>query len=232
VFRLPPLTPLVRSLLLVLLGLFVACAVLENFLSMSVIELFALEPRVLSFLTPLQVLTYVWIMPPVPGAVFSLLLSLLFLWLIVAPFEERYGKRRVVELIAVAAVCAALPALLVGQLAPRYAGLLAGPQIITLAAMCAYAVLLPPYAEVSFFGLLPLKPKHLLGIVVGFSVLGFLTTANAASLAADLGAIGGGVAFVKWWMQRPPPRGSRKKPGRLRVVGKNDDDSGSKQWLN
>jgi membrane associated rhomboid family serine protease len=231
VFRFPALTPLVRSLLFVLLGLFVTFAVLENFLHVAVVELFALEPRVLSMLTPLQVLTYVWVMPPVPGAVFSLLLSLLFLWLIVAPFEERYGKRRVIELIIVAAVSAALPALLVGQLAPRYAGLLAGPQIITLAAMCAYAVLLPPYAEVSFFGLFPLKPNHLLGIVIGFSVLGFLTTANAAALAADLGAVGGGVAFVKWWMQRPPPRRGRKRHGRLRVVG-NDEDSGPKQWLN
>lgn len=230
-FRFPPLTPLVRSLLIVLLGLFVVGAILENFVQTPVIELLTLEPRELSVWTPLQLFTHVWVVPPVPGAVLSLALSLLFLWLIVAPFEERYGKQRVIELIIVAAVCAALPALLVGQLLPSYAGPLAGPQTITLCAMCAYAVLLPPHAEVSFFGLFPLKPQHLLLVVVAFSVLGFLTTANAAALAADLGAIGGGVAFVKWWMQRPPRRKSRKQ-GKLRVVHGNDEGSGPKRWLN
>jgi len=225
------MTPLVRGLLITLVGLFVVGAVLENFMQTPVTELLMLEPRLLTLWTPIQVLTHVWVVPPVRGAVMSLLLSLLFMWLIVAPFEERYGKHRVIELTVLATVCSAVPALLVGQLMPGFAGPLAGPQTITLCAMSAYAMLLPPHAEVSFFGLFQLKPQHLLLVVVGFSVLDFLTTRNAASLAADLGVIGGGIAFVRWWMQRPPPRKSRKQ-GKLRVIHGKDEGSGPKRWLN
>ena len=148
-----------------------------------------------------------------------------------APFEERYGARRVLELTLVAALSSGIPALLVGLVLPRFAAPLAGPQAITLCAICAYAVLLPPYAEVSFFGLM-LKPKHLVMVMLAFSLLGFITSVNAAVLAGDLGAIGGGMAFVKHWMQRPPRRrkGPKKGSSRLHVVRDRDNDP--KRWLN
>ena len=231
-FRLPPLTPLVRALLIALVGLFVLFAILENFAQLPVIELFILEPRRISIWTALQLFTHVWIVPPAPNAFFWLAFSGYFLWLILAPFEERYGARRVIELIVLAALTAGLPAVLVGQAMPAFAGPLAGPQTITLCALSAYAVLLPPYADVSFFGIM-LRPKHLLWTLLAFSAIGFLTSRNAASFAADLGAMGGGIAFVKYWMQRPPPRKSKKRPaGKLRVVGGTDEGSGPKRWLN
>jgi membrane associated rhomboid family serine protease len=232
VFRLPPLTPLVRALLITLVGLFVLFAILENFVQMPVLELFILEPRRLSPWTPLQLFTHVWILPPAPDAVFWLAFSGYFLWLILAPFEERYGRRRVIELVVVSAVSAGVPALVIGQIMPGFAGPIAGPQTITLCALSAYAVLLPPYADVSFFGIM-LRPKHLLWVLLAFNAIGFLTSKNAALFAADLGAMGGGIAFVKYWMQRPPPRKSKKRgPSKLRVVGGTDDDSGPKRWLN
>jgi membrane associated rhomboid family serine protease len=232
VFRLPPLTPLVRSLLIALAALFVLFAILENFLAMPVVELLVLDPSRLTPLTPVQLFTHIWIQPPAPNAVFWLAFSGYFMWLILAPFEERYGKRRLMELVLLSAPAAGLPALLVGQIMPRFAGLITGPQTITLCAIAAYAVLLPPYQEVSFFGIM-LRPKHLLLVLVAFSAIGFLTTRNAASLAADLGAMGGGIAFVKYWMQRPPPRKSKKRPpSKFRVVGGKDDESGPKRWLN
>jgi membrane associated rhomboid family serine protease len=232
VFRLPPLTPLVRAFLIALVALFVLFAILENFVQMPVLELFILEPRLLSPWTPLQLFTHVWILPPAPNAVFWLAFSGYFLWLILAPFEERYGRRRVVELVVVSALSAGLPALVAGQLMPNFAGPIAGPQTITLCALSAYAVLLPPYADVSFFGIM-LRPKHLLWTLLAFNLIGFLTSRNAAMLAADLGAMGGGIAFVRYWMQRPPPRKSKKRAaGKLRVVGGTDEESGPKRWLN
>lgn len=234
-FRLPPLTPVVRAQLIALLVIFVLAAILRNFVGVSVVELFALETRAISAFTPLQLFTHVFIVSPDPNAIFWLALSGYFMWLILAPFEQRYGARRVIELTFVAAVSAGIPALAAGLLLPRMAAPLAGPGPITLSAICAYAVLLPPYAEVSFFGWM-LKPKHLLFLILGFSVIGFLTSVNLAALAADLGAIGGGMAFVKYWMQRPPPRrGATRKKGspRLRVVGRDDDDQPEpKNWLN
>jgi hypothetical protein len=218
VFRLPPLTPYVRAMLIALLAIFVLAATLENFAAIPVVAW----------------LTHVWVVRPDPNAIFWLALSGYFLWLILAPFEARYGRRRAIELTFVAAVTAGIPALAVGLLAPRFAGPLAGPQTVTLCAICAYAALLPSHAEVSFFGWM-LTPKHLLWVILGFSFIGFLTSRNAAVLAADLGAIGGGMAFVKYWMQRPPPRRSTKKGGgRLRVVrgsGGNDEPRPGR-WLN
>jgi membrane associated rhomboid family serine protease len=232
VFRLPPLTPLVRTLLIILAGLFVLFAILENFVGLRILELLMLEPRALTPLTPVQLFTHVWIQPPAPNAVFWLAFSGYFLWLILAPFEERYGKRRLLELVLLSGPSAGLPALLVGQILPNLAGTITGPQTITLCALSAYAVLLPPYADVSFFGIM-LRPKHLLWVLLAFSAIGFLTTRNAASLAADVGAMGGGIAFVKYWMQRPPPRKSKKRAAsKFRVVGGKDDESGPKRWLN
>jgi membrane associated rhomboid family serine protease len=235
VLRFPPLTPAVRALLIALLSLFVVEAVLQNFLGVPVFELLALHTRGLSVATAWQLFTHVLVVPPVPGSVFALALSLVFIWLILAPFEARYGRDRVVQLAVVSAVGAGVPALLIGQIAPRMAGDLAGPATITLAAISAYAAILPPHAEVSFFGVLPMRAQHLIGIVIALSVLGFLTTRDAAQLAADLGAIASGVGFCKLWMQRPsrpkPRRNPPRKAPHLRAVP-DDDSKASKRWLN
>jgi membrane associated rhomboid family serine protease len=234
VFRLPPLTPTVRVQLIALLVIFVLAAILRNFVGVPIVEWFALETRGLSALTPVQLFTHVFIVSPDPNAILWLAVSGYFMWLILAPFEQRYGARRVIELTLVAAVSSGIPALLAGLLVPRMAAPLAGPGAITLSAICAYGVLLPPYAEVSFFGFM-LTPRHLLGVILGFSLLGFLTSMNLAALAADLGAIGGGMAFVKYWMQRPPPRrGKRQGKGgpQLRVVGRGNGEDEPKNWMN
>jgi membrane associated rhomboid family serine protease len=231
VFRMPPLTPFVRVLLIALFGAFIAAALLENFLGVPVVRHLALNPLSISPLTALQVVTYPLVVPT--RDLFPLLISLLFLWLILAPFEERYGLGRTVQLALAATLAAALSALAVGRLLPEMvAGSMAGPQWITLAAVSAYAVLLPPYAEVNFFGVFPMRAKYLLGLVVGFSVLGFITHPDAAALGADLGAIGSALGFVKWWMQKPPPRsggGQKRKGGpSLRLVKEGD---APKRWV-
>ncbi|HEY6881335.1 MAG TPA: hypothetical protein VI299_25090, partial [Polyangiales bacterium] len=63
----------------------------------------------------------------------------------------------------------------------------------------------------------------------------FITSKNLMSLASDLGAIGAGIGFVKWWMQRPPrrrtfQRGS-KGGAKLRVVPR-DDEPPRGGWMN
>ena len=229
-FRLPPLTPFVRSLIYALAAIFVVAALAQNFGGIPIVPLFALNTQVLSVATAWQIFTNVLVQSPT--AVFPLLLNLLFIWLILPPFEDRYGAPRVLQLSLVTTLCSSLLALVVGQLMPEYAARLEGPGPITLGAISAYAVLMPPHQEVSFFGVLPMQSKHLLWVVVGLSVLGFITSLNATSLASDLGAIGGGIAFVKWWMHRPPKRRTfQRKPSKLRVVGRDDDRPGG-GWLN
>jgi membrane associated rhomboid family serine protease len=229
VFRLPPLTPFVKKLLIALSAMFVVVAIV-NRLIYPVLELLWLETRMLSIATVWQVFTYVLVVPPT--SLLPFLLSLLFIWWILPPFEERYGPGRVFQLALVGTLGSAALALLAGQLFPGSAAPVSGPGPITLAAMSAYAVLLPPHAEVSFFGVLPMKAKQLLMVIVGFSLLGFLTSWSVTHLASDVGAIAAGVLFVKFWMQKPPRRKSfQRKPGKLRVVGRDDERSGS-GWLN
>jgi membrane associated rhomboid family serine protease len=229
VFRLPPLTPFVRKLLIVLSAMFVVVAIV-NRLVYPILELLWLDTRGLSIATVWQVLTYVLVVPPV--ALLPFLLSLLFIWWILPPFEERYGATRVFQLALVGTLGSALLALLAGMVFPNSAAPVSGPGPITLAAMSAYAVLLPPHAEVSFFGVLPMRAKQLLWVIVGFSLLGFLTSWSATHLASDIGAIAAGVLFVKTWMQRPPRRRTfQRKGAKLHVVGR-DSERPRGGWLN
>ncbi len=217
--------------------IYVGSAILQNFLEVPIFQWLALQPRQLGIFTLWQVVTHVLVVPPEPGSLFSLLLSLLFMWWILAPFEDRYGRTRLLQLCVVSAVAAAVPALLVGQALPLWSTLVAGPQTLTLAGMCAYAMVLPSHAELSFFGLFSMRPKQLIYVVAGLSVVSFLTSKNAAQLAGDLGAIAAGIGFVKLWMVRPPRKGTftkkkkLKESGRIRLV-KNDDDEEPKRWLN
>ncbi len=236
-FRLPPLTPFIRALLIALGALFVIEAILQNFLDVPVFELLALNPSVLGIATAWQVFTHVLIVPAQSNYIFSLMLSLLFIWWIMAPFEARYGRTRVIQLSIVATLSAAAGAILVCQIAPTAGSLVFGPQTITVAGMCAYAMLLPPHAELSFFGMFQMRPIQLIYVVVGLSVVGFLTSKNAAQLAADLGAIGGGIGFAKIWMLRAPRRKifgggkPKKKTGPALKLVKSDEEE-PKRWLN
>jgi len=230
VFRLPPLTPFVRKLLIALAAIFVFTALAQNFAGVPVVPLFALATHAVSVATVWQIFTNVLVQSPT--GVFPLFLNLLFIWLILPPFEERYGAGRVIQLALITTLCSSVLALATGLLLPQYAARLEGPGPITLGAISAYAMLLPPHQEVSFFGVLPLQSRHLLWLVVAMSLLGFITSLNATSLASDLGAIAGGVAFVRLWMQRPPRRRTfQRKPSKLRVVGRDDERSGG-GWLN
>jgi hypothetical protein len=134
-----------------------------------------------------------------------------------------------------AALSAALPALVVGLVLPNFGGLVGGPGAVTLAAIAAYVALLPSHAEMAL-GRLTIQPRHILWFNIALSVAGFLTTRNASQLAADLGAIGGGIAFVRLVLMRPTARpafgGKRSSGGRLRLVKSEEDDDEPKRWLN
>jgi membrane associated rhomboid family serine protease len=237
VLRLPPLTPFVRSLLIALGVIFVMGAVLGNFIGVPIVQLLALDPISVGVPTLWQVFTHALFLPPDSEAVFQLLLSILFIWWMLAPFEAEHGRARAIQLSIVATVAAALGALLVGQLLPaHFAAYVCGPSPITLAAFCGPPMLVPPNARLSVFGMFKVRPIHLIYFAMGLSVVYVLTTRNAAALAANLGAIGGGIGYVKLWMLRPPPRNTPNKRQRMRESGRlrlvRDDDDDPKRWLN
>lgn len=238
----PRLTPFVKKLLIGLLSIYIGELVLQNWLGVGVFEVLALNHGALSPATLWQVLTYVVVAPPGPQHVVGVLIGLVFLWWILAPFEERFGVRRTAQLTVVAALSASVPALLASQ-GLLLAGVqrlfppLYGTNPVMLAAVAGFAESLRGRGTLSFFGAIPMQPKHLIYVVIGLSVLFFLASGNVVELVADLGAVAGGMGFVRWISR--PRRPSHQAPGRrsasLRVLpGSGNKPSSNKppRWLN
>jgi membrane associated rhomboid family serine protease len=229
----PPITPFVKALLISLLALFVAGAILQNFVGVPIVAMLVLTPIPLSPLTALQVFTHVLIEPPSEHSTWQLPISLLFLWLCLAPIEAHWGKARAIQLCLVAAVTGAAAAVLVGLVLPRFAGPLAGPGTMTLAAISAWVGTQGPHA-VGGFGNTRFPVHYVLWFNLGLVFIGFLVSGNAANFAADLAAAGGGYLFARKVLLAPQRAPSRKRTSssRLRLVKNDDDDDEPKHWLN
>lgn len=230
-FRFPPLTPFVKKLLIALFGAWVAQIILQNWAGVPTFELLALNTANPGLHTIWQLGTHVLAFPTGPQAVFSMLISLVFLWWMLAPFEQRFGEKRTVQLCVAAALSSALLGLLVGLLVPNPSALY-GAQAILLSSIAAFAWSYRGQGRMSFFGVIDMKPIHIIYLVLALSLLMFMTSGDAVALAADIGAIGGGMAFIEW-LRRPP---SRRRPTRHKkrssfgvVQGGRSDGPG---WLN
>jgi len=234
VFRFPPLTPFVKKLLIALFGAWIVQIILQNWGGVPMFELLALSTSSPGVNTLWQLGTHVFAFPTGPQAVFSMLIVLLFLWLMLAPFEQRFGQKRTIQLCVVAALSAAFLALIVGLIVPTPSALY-GAQALLLGSIAAFAWSYRGQGRMSFFGVIDMKPVHIIYLVLALSVLMFMTSGDAVALAADIGAIGGGMGFIEWL--RRPPRRRRPKRGKRRKK-KSDFDvvqggrADEPRWLN
>ncbi len=227
---LPPLTPFTKRLLVVLLGAFVLELVLQNWLGVPVYGWLALDAGRPGLATLWQLFTYPFVWPPAAGAVFPFLLNLLFLWWVVAPYEAMAGRRETVWLGALATWGAGLAGLLTGVLFGVDASL-AGTGPLLLGLIAAYAWRLRGRGVVSFFGVLPMRPEHLVWLLLGVSLLFFLASRNVVDLAADVGAVGVGVAYVHFGFGPPRiPRRRRSGPRLVSISGGRRSEP--PHWLN
>jgi membrane associated rhomboid family serine protease len=231
VFRFPPLTPFVKKLLIVLFGAWILQILLQNWAGVPIFELLALNTARLGVATLWQLGTHVLAFPTGPQALFSMLLSLVFLWWMLAPFEQRFGQKRTIQLCVVAVLTSAALALIVGLLVPSPSSLY-GAQAMLLGSIAAFAWSYRGQGRMSFFGVIDMKPVHIIYLVLALSALMFMLSGDAVALAADVGAIGGGMGFIEW-LRRPPRRRrkkKRKKKGSFDLVqgGRNDGP----EWLN
>jgi membrane associated rhomboid family serine protease len=229
----PPLTPLVKKLIVGLLVAFVAELLLQNFANVNVIGVLALDPIHLGLLTPLQLVTYVLIEGP---QVMSMLIGLFFMWLILSPFEVTFGSRHTLELIFCGMVAAALAVILVAQIAPTPAYLFFGSHPIAYAGMAAMTQVVRS-GRIMFFGVIPMTSQTLLLVLGGLSLLQFLATKDHLMLAGSLGAMAAGIGYVRYMARAPrPPRRKSSSPPRFRVLrgggGSGDGDSERPKWLN
>ena len=224
-FRLPPLTPFVKKLLIALFGTYLAQVLVTNWGGVPLFNLLALDAANPGTHSVWQIFTHVFAADTRPHYVLSMLIALVFLWWMLAPFEERFGERRTFQLCLAATLGAAIPAALVGPMLPD-GGPVFGSQPLLLAAIAAFAWSYRGRGQLSLFGVFEMKAEHLLWLTIGLSVLLFLSSKNWLALVADLGGIGAGVAFIEW-LRRPP---RKKRTSDLRVI------SGSRPpkdtWLN
>jgi membrane associated rhomboid family serine protease len=231
VFRFPPLTPFVRKLLIALFSAWIAQIILQNWAGVPVFEFLALDTAQPGLHTLWQLGTHVLAFPTGPQAVFSMLISLVFLWWMLAPFEQRFGEKRTIQLCVVAALFSAVLALFVGLLVASPSPLY-GAQAILIGSIAAFAWSYRGQGRMSLFGVIEMKSVHIIYLVLALSALMFITSRNAVALAANIGAIGGGMGFIEW-LRRPPRRRrpKHKKKGPLGVVqrgGRSDEP----RWLN
>jgi membrane associated rhomboid family serine protease len=232
VFSFPPLTPVVKKLIITLFCAFVLELLLENFAQIPVIKTLAFDPVDLGPLSLIQLVSYVLIQNP--REVMGLILDLFFMWLIISPFESAFGRRHTLELAVAGALGGSLTALLVAQVAPIPGWLLLGSHTIAYAGMAAMAQVMGAGRKILLFGVVPMTSRQLLLVLAGFSLLSFLATRDHLMLASSLGSMLAGLGYVKY-MSRAPRPSSRKRPStRFRVVrgGGGRDDSDRPKWLN
>jgi membrane associated rhomboid family serine protease len=235
VFSFPPLTPVVKNLIITLFCAFVLQVVL-NFAHISV-EMLALDPAHLGPLTILQVVSYVLVRPISEGQIFGLLVDLFFLWLIVSPFESAFGRRHTIELMLAGTLGGSLVVLPVALFAPspNPAWVLFGSQSLTFAGMAAMTQMIGAGRKIMLFGVVPMTARQLLLAIVGFSLLSFLISRDHLMFVSSLGAMAAGIGYVKYMSRAPRPSARSKRPAtRFRVVrgGGGSDDSDRPKWLN
>ena len=232
-FRFPPLTPFVKKLLIALFGAWIVQIILQNWAGVPIFEFLALNTASPGLNTLWQLGTHVFAFPTGPQAVFSMLISLVFLWWMLAPFEQRFGAKRTIQLSITAALSAAFLALIVGLFVASPSPLY-GAQAILLGSIAAFAWSYRGQGRMNLFGVIDMKPVHIIYLVLALSALMFMTSGDAVALAADIGAIGGGMAFIER-LRRPP--GRRRRPWRRKKKKSSFDvvqggRSDKPRWLN
>lgn len=205
---------------------------------MGVVNLFvwlALHPTI-TVGTVWQVFTHAFVYPLDTQGALGLLIHVLLMWWMFVPFEERFGSRWAKELVLVSAlaggVCAAITALVLPS------GTYFGAGAIVLGTIVAYAYTLPSDARLSFFGFGEIQPMHMIYLMVGIFVIFDLVANQWMNVAADLGAAGGAMQFIKFkrgggsfgggGKKKSKPK--RKRPSHMKVIKGGGDDG--PRWLN
>jgi membrane associated rhomboid family serine protease len=234
VFSFPPITPLVKKLIIALLAAYVIGLVLQNFMAVPITEVLALNPLVLGPLTPLQLVSHVLVPDRDP---MWLLISLMFMWLMLSPFESSFGAKRTAILIVCGVLASSVAAIATAQIVPGAAHMHGGSGSISLVAAAAISSVMRR-GRMLLFGVLPVTPRQLLIGLVAISVLQFLASKDLQTLSTSLATIAAGVGYVRYMTRPPrPPRGSRPSGARFRLVrgGGGASASGESErpkWLN
>jgi membrane associated rhomboid family serine protease len=169
---------------------------------------------------------------------FGVIWTVITLWLIGAPIERAQGPRRIAELFVAGSLGGGLGALAASRLSINLAlEPVMGMDGFSNALLAAMGFLFAEQ-QVTFFGLGPMRGKHLVLALAALSVLMALISRSAMG-AASVGGLIAGAAWMWWVSRKRPTRGaerparSRRSSGaRFRVVRGGRDDDKDKFRLN
>jgi membrane associated rhomboid family serine protease len=236
-FAFPPLTPVVRAILIVLFASFVVQSLLEGMVGIELSHWLALHTTIG---VPLawQWATYPLVEMPGPGAVFARGIALLLIYAFGGYVESHLGRNRTIQLAIVSVVGGAILPLAFGLIFPAFADALAGGTAITWALMGAFAVITRG-APVGFFLMPTMSAWAAIGVFLVITALSSMWERTPMPLLAAVSALVAGVLFTRWLERRPPPRpkkssgsGRRRGPSHLSVIPGGQSDEEKPRWLN
>lgn len=239
-FAFPPLTPVVRAILVVLFASFVVQTLLQGLLDAPAFEWLALETRRdgIGLHTAWQWATYPLVEYVQDRMVIARAIDLLLIYTFGALAESHLGRNRTLQLVGVSIVGAVVLPVAFGLVFPDFAIPVAGASAITWAMMGAFAVLTRG-APVNFVFLPPMSAWLAVGAWLVITALQAMWMRTPTPLLVALGALATSVLFVRWTQQRPSrpakkPGGGGKRRGasHLSVIPGGQSDDERPRWLN
>lgn len=241
----PPITPTVRTLVVVLLVCFFGQTAAEGLLQVPLTSWAALVPG-LHLELAWQWATY-WLFAVVqqPSDVVWHLVTIFVLYWTLSLYEAENGRGSLVRLALAGIVGAAIPLVALGALLPGLFGITAGPSPIFYAWLGALPVL-RPNARIGLWvaALPPISAWTMVGIMLAISALQAAWAHQISGLVEALGGVGAGVLFARYEIRprrapKPAPGGGPKKrsgrPSLTVIEGgarSRDDDEDKPRWLN
>lgn len=241
-FATPPLTPVVKILLISSGLIFLLQLSLETFAGISISPILGFVPaRILSGWF-WQLFTYVFL----HAGIFHLLFNLLVIWTIGGELERLWQTRTFVAFSAVCALGAALTYgvfSLVG-IGPGPHSPVIGSSGIVFGMLLAYGILFGE-RTMYFFMLFPMKARYFVMLLGGIELVSSVFySSNGVAHLAHLGGMAAGFIFLiamASWRKREKQRAAKdyvsaerkkrlKKAGHLRLVDGGDEDEDPKTW--
>lgn len=191
---LPKLTPAVKAVMVACGVMYLVELVAVNWLRyIEMLDVLALVPRrVVGSYWVWQLVTYPWVHDPTNPT--PLLFNLLGLWLIGAMLEKRWGSWPFMKFYVLTScwggVTVVVLHLIFGAEAPVF-----GSSAAVDALLVAFGILYPEM-PIWFFGILPLKGKHFVLILVALQILYAAAGGDAITVAMHFGGMAAGALLV------------------------------------
>ena len=221
----PPLTQFTKIVLGVIFGAFAALALAESATSLPLAAVLALDTHTLGVHTAWQFFAWPLVIPFAERAILDVALAMFFAYLIIAPFDARYGPKNALKLLGWSALGAGVAAIAAEQLLSlvftRAGGLLTGSSPLLWGVLIG-GLFASPGDRVMLFGRFEAKRWQILLGVLVFSIFPVLRTWGefVADFFATWGAVGAAILWARVYAapRRPTRKAPPKRPGHLKLV--------------